>query len=226
MLRRTITKPIEDIHLGDKVLAYNEETGEKAYKPVLQLFRNKTNKWYHIYMNNEEITCTGGHPFYVVGKGFIEAKSLTTSDELLLSTDKVVTIKSIEVEELVESETTYNFEVEGFHTYYVSETKVLVHNKCPGGEFYRGGNDFTASAKELRYTDGGLVKNTHGISVNTDAAAVRKFGTPYKIIDIPDELNIIQRGINLYHYEIVPVYEMTFVEYQGFLAEIVAIPIV
>ncbi len=121
-----IAKHIKGIQVGDKVLAYDEETGEQDYKEVVKLFRNETKEWYHIHVHGEEIVCTGGRPFYVVGKGFIEAKSLTTSDELLLSTDKVITIKSTEVEELVESETTYNFEVEDFHTYYVSETKVLV----------------------------------------------------------------------------------------------------
>ena len=33
-------KPIEDIKVGDKVLAYDEETGEQAYKSVVRLFRN------------------------------------------------------------------------------------------------------------------------------------------------------------------------------------------
>ena len=37
-------------------------------------------------------------------------------------------IEKIEVEQLATPETTYNFEVEDFHTYYVSESNVLVHN--------------------------------------------------------------------------------------------------
>lgn len=33
--------------------------------------------------------------------------------------------------ELLESPVTvYNFEVEGFHTYFVGSTSVLVHNRC------------------------------------------------------------------------------------------------
>ena len=39
-------------------------------------------------------------------------------------------IEKIEVEQLATPETTYNFEVEDFHTYYVSETNILVHNTC------------------------------------------------------------------------------------------------
>ncbi len=58
------------------------------------------------------------------------ANKLKTHDKLLLSDGKPVTIDSIEVEELVTPETTYNFEVEDFHTYYVTDSKVLVHNTC------------------------------------------------------------------------------------------------
>ena len=35
--------PIEEIREGDRVLAYDEVTGEQGYKPVVQLFRNETN---------------------------------------------------------------------------------------------------------------------------------------------------------------------------------------
>lgn len=135
-------KRIEEIEVGDRVLAYNEETGEQAYKPVVRLFRNETKEWYHVFVNGEEIVCTGGHPFYVVGKGFIEARKLKVSEKLLLSSGKEVIIEKIEVETLTKAETTYNFEVADFHTYYVSEKAVLVHNKC---KYY-----------EATRTDGGI----------------------------------------------------------------------
>mgnify|MGYP004643826433 CR=1 FL=1 len=35
-----------------------------------------------------------------------------------------------EIIKLKSPETTYNFEVEDFHTYFVSESNVLVHNMC------------------------------------------------------------------------------------------------
>ena len=125
-----VRMPIENIAVGTLVLAYDEATGEQAYKSVVRLFRNKTKEWYHIFADGEEIVCTGGHPFYVVGKGFIEARKLKVSEKLLLSSGKEVIIEKVEVETLTEAETTYNFEVADFHTYYVSDSKVLVHNKC------------------------------------------------------------------------------------------------
>ena len=66
-------KPIEEIEVGDEVLAYDEETGEQAYKPVTRLFRNTTEEWYHIRVNGEEIVCTGGHPFYVLNAENVES---------------------------------------------------------------------------------------------------------------------------------------------------------
>ena len=40
------------------------------------------------------------------------------------------TLKQKDNEELEVEEVTYNFEVEDFHTYYVGENSVLVHNIC------------------------------------------------------------------------------------------------
>lgn len=143
-----IRKPIESIAVGALVLAYDEITGEKAYKPVLRLSRNTTKEWYHVHVNGEEIVCTGGHPFYVLNadenrnivryegvkscsKGkWIAAKGLQIFDKLLLSDGTYAIIEAIDVEVLKSPETTYNFEVEDFHTYYVSESNVLVHNMC------------------------------------------------------------------------------------------------
>ena len=64
----------------------------------------------------------------MIGEGFVEVKDLKISDKLLLSSGKCVTIEKLEVETLETAETTYNFEVADFHTYYVG-TGVCVHNK-------------------------------------------------------------------------------------------------
>ena len=130
------------------MLAYDEETGEQAYKLVTRLFRNTTEAWYHVRVDGEEIVCTGGHPFYILNaevsrksvlyegiktdkKGkWITTKELKVSDQVLLSDGSCAIIETIEVENLSAPETTYNFEIADFHTYYVSNSKVLVHNKC------------------------------------------------------------------------------------------------
>ena len=50
--------------------------------------------------------------------------------------------------ELLESpETTYNFEVEGYHTYHVGNTGVLVHNVCGALK----GKEAVAAAEKLGF---------------------------------------------------------------------------
>ena len=132
-----IQKPIEEVEVGDLVWAYDEETGESDWKPVVRLFRNTTKEWYHIKVNEEEIICTGEHPFYVEGRGFVFAKYLKINDKLLQNSGEYATIKEIKIQKLVKDEITYNFEVADFHTYYVSDLNILVHNDCGFDEFVK-----------------------------------------------------------------------------------------
>ena len=49
---------------------------------------------------------------------------------MLLSSGKFGIIESVRAIQYGEPRTTYNFEVAEYHTYFVSETGVLVHNDC------------------------------------------------------------------------------------------------
>ena len=99
-------------------------------KEVVQLFRNETEEWVRVKVNGEEITCTPEHPFYVPEKGWTSAIDLRAGDILVMLNGEYVVVEQVQHELLEGSETTYNFEVEDFHTYYVGDTSVLVHNKC------------------------------------------------------------------------------------------------
>ena len=54
-------KAIEEIEVGDKVWAWDEETGEQALKTVVQLFRNEKDVLVHIEVAGEQIQTTLGH---------------------------------------------------------------------------------------------------------------------------------------------------------------------
>lgn len=115
------------------MLAYDEETGEQGYKEVIRLFRNTTEEWYHIHVNGEDIECTGGHPFYVASRErFIPARELEVGNTLLLYAGDRGIIEGKERGGVSEPETTYNFEVTDFHTYYVVEIgdkQILWHSQ-------------------------------------------------------------------------------------------------
>ena len=219
-------KPIEDIEVGDEVLAYDPETGEQAYKPVVRLFRNTTDDWYHVHVNEQDITCTAEHPFYVADiEEFVPAKDLKVGQHVLLADGTCAVVDGILVEELSTPEATYNFEVEDYHTYYVSEDKVLVHNICMEGDYYRGGNDMTLKPNEYKIKDGLVVPGKDGVSINLNISEVERFGRPHKVVSIPKGLVIAQKGLNPAHYVIRPEYAMPLSKYQALLYEVVLMPI-
>ena len=122
--------PIEQITAGMMVYTTDPDTGETALKPVVRTFRNTTTEWVHITVNDETLTCTPEHPFYSPVKGWTSAVDLRAGDILVMLNGEYVVVEQVQHELLESPETTYNFEVKDFHTYYVGEDQILVHNKC------------------------------------------------------------------------------------------------
>jgi len=123
-------KNIEDIEEGDLVFAQSEETGETGYKEVVTLFRNEATELTHVQIGDNTIITTPTHPFWVDGYGFKAAGELKAGDLVQTAEGELLTVTGIEKEYLDEPVTVYNFEVADWHTYYVSEDEVLVHNMC------------------------------------------------------------------------------------------------
>jgi len=121
-------KQIKDIQEEDFVYSENVETGEKGLKKVAKVFVREVHKLIHVYVDGEEINTTDTHPFWVEGKGWIEAGELKTGDVLRLYTGELKTVEKVEIEVFDRPVKVYNFEVEDWHTYYVTEQGVLVHN--------------------------------------------------------------------------------------------------
>lgn len=86
---------------------------------------------------------------------------------------------------------------------------------------YRGGGDFTVELKDIKIDKAtGLVKDTHGLSLDINPDTVSKFGGAYKIESIPDGLKVIQRGSRAEHFEIVPTKPVTVEQFQELLNQI------
>ena len=122
--------PIEEITAGMMVYAHNPDTGETELKEVVRVFRNEASELVHVYVNGEEIVCTNEHPFYSPVKGWTAACQLRAGDRLVTLNGEYVIVEQVQHEILEAPVAVYNFEVEGFHTYFVGETSVLVHNRC------------------------------------------------------------------------------------------------
>ena len=141
---------IEHIKAGDKVISTNPETFETAEKSVLKTYVRQTDKLIHLVIGGEEIITTETHPFYVKDRGFVEAGELQAGEHLLNVNGKELLIEEFWSERLDEPETVYNFQVEDFHTYFVGENKIWVHNA-----------DYPTSVKQL-YDNSKPGKRTKG----------------------------------------------------------------
>ena len=82
----------------------------------------------HLTVNGEEIVTTVDHPFYVQGRGFVEAGKLLVGDKLLDVNRNVLLVENFDVELTKEPVKVYNFQVEDFHTYFVGTSQIMVHN--------------------------------------------------------------------------------------------------
>jgi Pretoxin HINT domain len=123
-------KAIQDIQIGDWVLSDDPNTpGDIEYKQVVQTFNHETNYLVDVYIGGEKITTTENHPFWVQDVGWVAARDLSAGAQLETKSESWLGVNK--VEKHTEVATVYNFEVQGFHTYFVSDLGLLVHNSCP-----------------------------------------------------------------------------------------------
>ena len=126
---------IENIRAGDVVISTNPDTLDTAEKTVLETYVRQVDKLVHLTVNGEKIVTTVDHPFYVQGRGFINAGNLLTGDTLISVNGEDLLVSSCYIEER-EHTTVYNFQVEDYHTYFVGECNVWVHNAEYGNGHY------------------------------------------------------------------------------------------
>ncbi|MCF6526090.1 DNRLRE domain-containing protein [Streptomyces sp. JJ36] len=132
------TKPIEDLEVGDQVLATDEETGRTAVKTVTaEIIGDGLKHLVTLTVDTDgdkgddtsRITATDEHPFWApkIGK-WVDATDLKPGTWLRTSAGTWVKVTAIEHTTLVTR--VYNLTIADTHTYYVlaGETPVLVHN--------------------------------------------------------------------------------------------------
>ncbi len=152
-------KNIEDIVAGDRVLSRDPKTGAQGFRAVRETVVTHPTRLYHVrYRGREarshgdrassssgdgdsegdgepsELVSTGEHPYFVLGhETFTPASDLVAGDRIALAGGGAAVVTDIRVEDAPgdQSFTTYNFEVEDFHTYFVGHEGVWVHNAGP-----------------------------------------------------------------------------------------------
>ncbi|KZB80374.1 hypothetical protein AVL48_12800 [Amycolatopsis regifaucium] len=167
-----LTKPIEEVQLGDQVVATDPETGRTESRPVVATIIGEGQKdLVRVSVgdgvsNNRagEVIATAEHPFWSnVRNEWISATRLEASEKLLAASGELVSIAGIDKWSAAQQRV-YNLTIEGVHTYYVlaGVTSVLVHN-CTAGQvpyFSAYPSEFMDQAK--KYGKGGIRELSDG----------------------------------------------------------------
>jgi|CXWL01.1.fsa_nt_gi RHS repeat-associated protein len=122
---------IEDIAVGDLVLAWNEETGEIGPQRVTALIRPEPQPTYELVLRDlagasERFVASGDHPWFVAGMGWVHTSDLTPGMNIARAGGADIEVASLTGTGGIAR--TYNLEVEGWHTFLVGEHRVVVHN--------------------------------------------------------------------------------------------------
>jgi hypothetical protein len=132
-------RAIEAIAVGDRVWARDVETGETALKPVTDLIRRHERVIWEVALAgpdgaSERFETTDDHPWWIVGVDG-SGRWVTTDDlnpgMVAVSRDAAGPDGRMVIASIAETDrtdATYNLTVADFHTYFVGEERVLVHN--------------------------------------------------------------------------------------------------
>ncbi|UTW58744.1 hypothetical protein KFE96_00105 [Kordiimonas sp. SCSIO 12603] len=129
-------KNIEDIKVGDLVWSRNPETGEQELKEVTDFIPRHERVIWELTVQNaagetETFETTDEHPWWVDGQGWKRTDELTFGMRVEDEEQNVLVITS--VHNTNRKDGTYNLTVADFHTYFVGNLSVLVHNCETGG---------------------------------------------------------------------------------------------
>jgi hypothetical protein len=130
---------LAQVHSELKVWARDEFTGEEGWKRPMAWFITHPEELFTLSVDtdgdgepDEELTGTGEHPFWVEDdRAFVPMRDLRPGMRLALAQKGKVAIVTGNVSKRGPpggAFTTYNFEVEDFHTYFVGQAGVWVHN--------------------------------------------------------------------------------------------------
>jgi RHS repeat-associated protein len=194
-------KPIRDIEVGDRVLAYSEWTGETSHQAVTSVHAGESK--YDIVtvtlISGELIEATAGHPIYIFEKGWLSAAELKRGDRVVTDDLIPMLIKSVDSE--IRAVSVNNLSIANARTFFVGTSGVLVHNsqssdKCRGAKRrFQNPKDITVSTeyaarREAMRRHGGPVSGSNNFKRVDDWNKNKNIrgpnGEPAEFLDIKD----------------------------------------
>ncbi len=120
---------IDKLSPDDRVLTVDMEQRLSTTSTIALMHVAMTAELIRITLENEEIICTPQHPFWVIGQGWVPARTLQSHHMLLAADGTPVRLLSAEEWTAECPVPVYNLSINETKTYYVGQSRVLVHNK-------------------------------------------------------------------------------------------------
>ena len=166
------TKRIDEIRVGDIVMARDEFGNELGLKRVVEVYRRVSDHLRILKFESEDaqtqtLETTNEHPFWVVNHDrFVNAAHLSVGDEFTGPNGEATRLVSTEYEPHPEGVPVYNFKVEDYHTYFVNGTgsdvtPILVHNTCRGLKWTDENAHMSKRARDYGDSATGARSNIH-----------------------------------------------------------------
>ncbi len=178
-------RAIETLNAQDLVWSRDAATGTTQLKPIAQTFEKYATTLALTFSNGETVETTREHPFYVESEGFVNAGELGIGTSIVTRAGPSVRLVSVSSGA---AQTVYNFEVADYHTYFVGQGEVWVHNANCGVQKIPNvdGKNYSDVVKELEEagfvnrgrTEGGYEKWYHPdgskIHIASDGRVIRE----------------------------------------------------
>lgn len=118
---------VEQMQVGDLVLARHATTGETAFKPVIRTTTRQPEPLVELSFDGQTIRASGGHPFWISGQGWVKARDIEPSMYLHGLAEPA---RITEVLRVTDPEPSFNLIVDDFHSYFVQagNVRVLSHD--------------------------------------------------------------------------------------------------
>jgi hypothetical protein len=117
-------RPVEELRVGDRLLAEDPKTGALSYQPVVALYQSPSMRALRLTLDGESVVATPVHRFWRPGKGWVMARDLKPGDTVR-TLDGLARVGSLAPEP---EAPVYNLEVAGAHSFFVGHKGALVHD--------------------------------------------------------------------------------------------------
>jgi len=117
-------RAVDKLQMGDLVLSQDPETGELAYKAVVETTVRPSGQTIRVHFDGQSIETSGGHLFWISGRGWVKTRDLVVGMQLHTPQG------TIQIERLEDAtiQETYNLVVDEFHTFFVGAKRILNHD--------------------------------------------------------------------------------------------------